>query len=152
MTATEMGCAVCRLKISRITLPDGRQEWSHPGSSGHTVVPVALASPDIIHVCDFCLAPHPGWRILLAQHATNTLRQHGLDITAVDVDGQWAACTDCAIAIRDRAAAQLRQRAYRGWQRTTGAWPDAGQRQSVNAQLAAFWLAGPGEPVRELPS
>lgn len=110
--STELSCATCGIKISRITLPDGTESYAHPGSDGHAVIPVAR--PEIIRVCDFCLRPHPSWVIPLREHATTTQKQGIFLVTSVDTDGLWAACDACRRLVEGGHSAELRWRAYRG--------------------------------------
>jgi hypothetical protein len=148
-SGTELCCRTCRLKVSRIQDPDGRVWYAHHGPRDHEVEPVAMATADVIHVCDFCLAPHPGWCFPLLEHASTTSAPHpdlGFNVKAEDTDGWWAACQVCMELVAARQIGKLRDRALavavvrRG---PLSAW----EKQGVIDQLAAFWLAVPGPPV-----
>ncbi len=152
MAGTELCCRTCRLKVSRVQAPDGQIWYAHHGQHDHEVEPVAMAVADVIHVCDFCLAPHPAWCFPLLEHASTESAVHpelGWTMKAVDTDGWWAACQACMELISARQIGKLRDRALAaGVARRGGltAW----ERQSVIDQLAAFWLAVPGSPVEIL--
>jgi hypothetical protein len=114
------------------------------------VVPVAMESADVIHVCDFCLALHPPLIFPLREHASTSLFDPDINayVTAEDTDAWWAACRVCADLVvaqdhrtlRDRALAVLKARCAPGL-------PSAWETESVLLQLAAFWKAGPASPV-----
>jgi hypothetical protein len=152
--AEELCCAQCRRKVSKVTRPDGTVYYGHPGSAGHKVQPVLAAPADIIRFCDFCLSTDIAWAFPLRDRA-DTLSPvdpaTGYPVRAVDTDGWWAACDQCAALVRERAIGALRDRAMaamgaavrRDWNRGMTAW----ERQSVIMQLAAFWLGVPGEAV-----
>lgn len=144
---TELCCRICRLKVSRVRAPDGRTWYTHHPTDGHKVEPVSMATADVIHVCDFCLTPHPRWAIPLEEHATNTSPVHpelGWTVTAVDTDGWWAACQPCMELVTAHQIGKLRDRVFAlvglG---LLSAW----EKRSIIDRLATFWLAVPGPPV-----
>jgi hypothetical protein len=151
---TELCCPICRVKVSQVTDPDGRIWYGHPGSSDHEVgTPLRLPSADVIHVCDFCLRPGPVWMFPLRDHANSLTAVNpeiGFRVQGVDTDAWWGACQECADlitarsigALRDRALAVLELTARRRHYREPTEW----ERATVITQLAAFWLAVPGEP------
>ena len=147
-------CRTCRQKVSRVTGPDGSSWYAHPDNQdGHAVELVLLAAADAVYVCDFCLAPGPQWAVPLLEHATTQMFHAGLDVevVAVDTDGWWGACSECADLIRARKIGQLRDRALatlRAKLPAGSSWQDtAWAKESVLLQLAAFWQATPGPPV-----
>lgn len=144
-----VACATCHVKVSRVTDPVNGEWWGHPTTTDHEVVPVELPESEVTRVCDFCLLPGPTWAFPLLEHA-DTSRWNpslGLNVTALDTDGWWAACDLCADLIRERNISGLRNRALATaiaeLRRPLSRW----EKQSVFDQLSAFWLARPGSPV-----
>jgi hypothetical protein len=111
---------------------------------------VAMAAADVIHVCDFCLVLHPAWAIPLLEHAGTESPVHpelGFRVKAVDTDGWWGACGECADLVSARQIGKLRDRALAAGARCFGRPLSAWETQGVIDQLAAFWLAVPGPAV-----
>jgi hypothetical protein len=146
---TELCCRTCRLKVSRVRLPGGRIRYTHHGDRGHPIEPVAMDTADVIHVCDFCMTPHPRWCIPLEEHATVSSDVHpelGWTVTAVDTDGWWAACQVCVELVSTRQVGKLRDRAFASAAESKGPLDDW-EKQAIIGRLAAFWLAVPGPAV-----
>lgn len=153
--ATELCCPVCRVKVSRITSPAGRVWYDHAGRSDHEVgTPLRLPPADVIHVCDFCMRPHPVWMFPLRDHASTVSPVHpeiGYRVDAVDTDAWWGACQECADLVTGRKIGELRDRALDVMvtliQARFDREPSQWERESTIMQLAAFWLSVPGDPV-----
>lgn len=141
-------CGTCHVKVSKVTNPDGSVWYGHPGQAKHEVTPVWLPEREVIRVCDFCLAPGPGWAIPLRDHA-DTSRFNpdiGFNVTALDTDAWWGACDTCMELINARKIGELRDRALAVAERVHGGLTEW-EKQSVLGQLAAFWLASPGPGI-----
>lgn len=154
---TELCCATCRVKVSRCQAPDGTAWYGHPGPSDHEVTAIAMETADVIHVCDFCLAPHPRWAFPLLERASTSSPVHpesGFRVDAIDTDGWWGACEECAGLVTSRQIGRLRDKALAVAGKTVRARYGRGitgwEKQSVIIQLAAFWTGGPGSPVEIL--
>lgn len=144
-----IACAVCHLKLSKVTNPDGRVWWGHPLKvQDHEAVPVEHQPKDIIYICDFCPSIRPRWVIPLTEHANTTKFDPslGFSVTAIDTDAWWMACDICVELISAGDKKGLRNRSLAVLRK---ALPNFTQdeKDHVLLQLAAFWGAQPGPAV-----
>lgn len=142
--AQKMFCKSCGMKATRVSNNEGVTVfWTHPGADHH-VEPVPR---DGYRICDFCYLPDPGWCIPLKEHAD---REYvGAQAVAVDNDALWAACDECAGHVLARRYGALRDRVFEGHERLNGRPVNELEKMSAIAALQAFWMAGPGDPVKE---
>ena len=90
-------CAVCGNVVDGVSRGDETIGYRHTPSTvdDHPVVPVPTDAIETNFKCDFCGADHARWELPVEPFSIGMLG--GVDHNSAD---GWAACDDCAVALR----------------------------------------------------